>query len=270
MSSSENENSVLPTSLLSVKVQSILDNNVVLNQMISRRSIREYTDEPITDDELKAIIDAIERGPNWCNFQHVSIISVEDEALRKEAVKLCGNQVQVKEAPVFLMFCADFYRTWIACNCSEEAFDEVTQVTDNIIVGATEVGIALGSATVAAESLGLGTCCIGAAREHGPEMAKLLGLPKFVFPVCGFCIGHAAATPDLKPRLPESAVFFKNQYDPELKEQIQAYDKAYHEYLANRSSGKKDGTWSGEVSAYYTIPYTRYGEIPEMLKNEGF
>lgn len=270
MSNYVNTNSVLPTSELSEKVQSILENNPTLNQMINRRSIREYTNETVTDDELKAIIDAIERGPNWCNFQHVSIISVEDSAKREEVYKLCGNQSQVKDAPVFLMFCADFYRTWIACDCSEEAFEEVTRVTDNLIVGATEVGIALGSATVAAEALGLGVCCIGAAREHGPEMVKLLNLPKFVFPVCGFCIGHAAANPDLKPRLPESAVYFKNAYDSELKSQIEAYDKSYHDYLANRSSGKKDGTWTKEVAAYYTIPYKRYDEIPEMLKNQGF
>lgn len=270
MTSSNPANSVLPTSRLSETVQAMLENNFVLNQMINHVSIRQFTEEPVTDDEMRAILDAIERGPNWCNFQHVSIISVEDKALREEMYKLCGNQKHVKQAPVFLMFCADFYRTWIACDCDEDKFEEVTRVTDNIIVGAVEAGIAMGSATVAAEALGLGTCCVGAAREFGPEVVKILGLPKFVFPVCGFCIGHAATTPDLKPRLPEELVFFQNKYNPNLQELIEGYDKAYHQYLANRSSGQKDGSWTQEVADYYTIPYTRYAEIPAMLKQQGF
>lgn len=255
---------------LDLAAKQLLADNKVLSQMSDHRTVRSYTDELVSDAELRAIIAAVEEGPNWCNFQHVSIVSVEDPTERQRAYELCGNQKQVLEAPVFLMFCADFYRTWIACDCSQEAFDKVTSVADNIIVGSTEVGIALGSATVAAEALGLGTCCVGAAREKEPEMRELLQLPRYVFPVCGFCIGHAAETPDLKPRLPERAVFFENHYDANLRQVIAEYDEAYRHYLANRTANRKDGTWTQEVASYYTIPYTRYEDIPEMLSHQGF
>lgn len=255
---------------LSPEATQLFSENPILRQMSHHRSIRSYTDEPVTETELQTIIAAVEEGPNWCNFQHVSIVSVDDPTQRQRAYELCGNQKHVLEAPVFLMFCADFYRTWLACNCSEEAFDEVTRVADNIIVGATEVGITLGSATVAAEALGLGTCCVGAAREQEPAMRELLGLPRYVFPVCGFCIGHAAEIPDLKPRLPERAVFFRDHYDTELKSTLKDYDEAYRHYLATRASNQKDGTWTQEVADYYTIPYTRYEDIPAMLRHQGF
>lgn len=250
--------------------QTLFEENPVLAQMGDHRTVRTYTDEPVSEDELEAIIAAVEEGPNWCNFQHVSIVSVDDPADRQRAYELCGRQDHVLDAPVFLMFCADFYRTWLACDCSEEEFDRVTRVADNIIVGAAEVGIALGSATVAAEALGLGTCCVGAAREVEPEMRELLQLPRYVFPVCGFCVGHAAEMADLKPRLPERAVFFRNHYDPDLKPVLKEYDEAYSQYLANRSSNQKDGTWTQEVASYYTIPYTRYEDIPDMLRHQGF
>lgn len=255
---------------LDAAARQLFAENPVLFQMSEHRSIRSYTDEPITETELQAIIAAVEEGPNWCNFQHVSIVAIDDPAQRQRAYELCGNQDHVLEAPVFLMFCADFYRTWLACDCDQEAFDEVTRVADNIIVGSVEVGIALGSATVAAEALGLGTCCVGSAREREPEMRELLQLPRYVFPVCGFCIGHAAETPDLKPRLPERAVFFRDHYDADLKPVIEEYDEAYRQYLATRSSNQKDGSWTQEVASYYTIPYTRYEDIPEMLLHQGF
>ncbi len=255
---------------LDAATRQLFTENPVLSQMSEHRSIRAYTDEPITETELQAIIAAVEEGPDWCNFQHVSIVAIDDPAQRQRAYELCGNQDHVLEAPVFLMFCADFYRTWLACDCDQEAFDQVTRVADNIIVGSVEVGIALGSATVAAEALGLGTCCVGSAREREPEMRELLQLPRYVFPVCGFCIGHAAETPDLKPRLPERAVFFRDHYDADLKPVIEEYDEAYRQYLATRSSNQKDGSWTQEVASYYTIPYTRYEDIPEMLLHQGF
>lgn len=250
-------------------VRQLLWNNSVLQQMVQHHTVRSYTDEPVSETDLHAVIAAIEAGPNWCNFQHVSIISVEDPIARQRAYELCGNQTQVLEAPVFLMFCADFYRTWLACDCDEKAFEQVTRVADNIIVGATEVGIALGSATVAAEALGLATCCVGAAREE-PEMVELLGLPRFVFPVCGFCIGHAASDSQIKPRLPEGDVFFRDRYVADLKPRLVEYDKMYHEYLTTRNTNAKDGSWTQEVASYYTIPYTRYEGIPTMLRAQGF
>lgn len=267
VASNENTNEIRAG--LDPVVQELLQSNPVLGQMNQHRTVRSYTDEPVSKDDLRMIIAAIEEGPNWCNFQHVSIISVEDSAARQRAYELCGNQQQVLDAPVFLMFCADFYRTWLACDCDQDAFDQVTRVADNIIVGATEVGIALGSATVAAEALGLATCCVGAARED-PEMVELLGLPRYVFPVCGFCIGHAAVDPGVKPRLPERAVFFHDRYDANLKPTLNEYDEAYQAYLATRSGNRKDDTWSNEVASYYTIPYTRYEGIPDMLRKQGF
>ena len=41
------------------------------------------------------------------------------------------------------MFCADFYRTWLACKGRDQEFDSVVSQIDNLIVGANEVGIAL-------------------------------------------------------------------------------------------------------------------------------
>ena len=64
----------------------------------------------------------------------------------------------------------------------EQEFDSVVSQIDNLIVGANEVGIALGTAVAAAESFGLGTVPIGDIRLHAMEAVKELNLPKYVFP----------------------------------------------------------------------------------------
>lgn len=102
---------------------------------------------------------------------------------------------------LFLIFCADYNRVAIACKRKGQTLDEVMQDMDTVIVGAHEVGISLEAATVAAESLGLGTVPIGDVRKNPQEIIRELQLPKYVFPMLGLCIGHPAENPGLKPHL---------------------------------------------------------------------
>ena len=110
---------------------------------------------------------------------------------------------------MFLIFCADYNRVDIACKEKGQTLDEVMQDIDTVIVGAHETGIALEAATVAAESLGLGTVPIGDVRKNAKEVIRKLQLPKYVFPMLGLCIGYPANDPGLKPRLPKEAVYFE-------------------------------------------------------------
>jgi FMN reductase [NAD(P)H] len=238
--------------------------------MLSHRSIREFSESPVSGEDVRAILEAVRHMPNWNNFQHVSVVDVRDKSLRQRVWKLCNGQQYVLDAPVFLVFCADFYRTWLACDESQEDFDRVTGVLDNVVVGATDVGIALGWAVAAAESLGLGTCVIGDARAHGPEMVEALGLPRYVFPVAGLCIGHPAQDPQPKPRLPQEAVCFIDHYDTNLKPLINQYDRDYRHYLTTRSGVRKDEDWSEQVASFYSLPYDHYPSVPRMLAQQGF
>ena len=131
--------------------------NEVMDTLLSHRSIRKYGERPVEEEILEQIIRAVQAAPNWVNLQHVSIIAVKDKSRREKFSELCGGQKHIAQAPVFLVFCADFYRTWIACQRSGQPFEDTAGQIDNLIVGANEVGIALGTAVAAAESFGLGT-----------------------------------------------------------------------------------------------------------------
>ena len=147
--------------------------NKVIDSMMSHRSIRSYTDEPVDEKELDCIIRSVQAAPNWVNLQLVSVIAIKDARRRKLFSHLCGDQPHIAEAPVFLIFCADYNRVNIACKEKGQTLDEVMQDIDTVIVGAHETGIALEAATVAAESLGLeqypsATC----ARTRGKSSAN--------------------------------------------------------------------------------------------------
>ncbi|MDT2277501.1 nitroreductase family protein [Paenibacillus larvae] len=95
-------------------------------------------------------------------------------------------------------FCADFNRAKIAAEKNGEELI-LTDSVESVLVGATDVGIALGTAIAAAESMGLGTVPIGGARRNPEELIKLLNIPPLVFPVCGLVLGHPA-DPSAKSR----------------------------------------------------------------------
>lgn len=245
--------------------------NGVMDTLLSHRSIRAYTDRPVEDEILDQIIRAVQAAPNWVNLQHVSIIAVKDPDRRKKFAALCGGQEHIAQAPVFLVFCADFYRTWLACRETNQDFDQVTSQIDNLIVGANEVGIALGTAVAAAESFGLGTVPIGDIRCHALEAVEELDLPHYVLPLLGLCVGYPAENPGLKPRLPQKAVYFEERYQPETLESLLArYDETYAVYLRERPWNSRVGTWTQLAADFYKLPYNHYPEVPELLRRQGF
>ena len=151
-----------------------------------------------------------------------------------------------------------------------QEFDSVVSQIDNLIVGANEVGIALGTAVVAAESFGLGTVPIGDIRLHAFEAIRELNLPKYVVPMLGLCVGYPAEEPGQKPRLPKEAVCFEEKYNFDLTRLLKQYDEQYAVYLRKRPWNSRVGDWTGMNADFYRPPYCHYPEVPEMLAQQGF
>lgn len=243
--------------------------NDVIDTLLAHRSIRCYQDKPVAQEDLNRIIDAVQAAPNWVNFQLVSVIVVKDPDRRKRFAALCGHQRHVAQAPVFLVFCADYHRASVACARHDQTLDDVLEDIDTLIVGAHEVGIAVATAGIAAESLGLGTVVIGDIRKQALEVIDELHLPRHVIPVLGMCIGYAAEDPDHQPRLPKQAMYFEERYNPDLAPWLDRYDQTYAEYLKARPFNNRIGNWTQLISDFYRTPY-HYRETARMLKQQGF
>ncbi|GAB1775103.1 hypothetical protein PMEGAS67_05800 [Priestia megaterium] len=143
--------------------------NEAIRTIQDHRSIRQYTDEAVSDEHLDTIIQSAQSAASSINGQQVTIISVQDKEKKKKLSELAGNQAWIDQAPLFLIFCADFNRAKIAAELNDAPLG-VTDGLESILVGATDAGISLEAATVAAESLGLGTVPIGGIRRKPLEV----------------------------------------------------------------------------------------------------
>lgn len=82
----------------------------VVDMLCAHTSVRDYTDEPVSEAMRQKILDAVFAASSSCFLQLVTVIRVTDPELRRVMYEASGNQRQVLSAPEFWVFCADYHR----------------------------------------------------------------------------------------------------------------------------------------------------------------
>ncbi|UYI49026.1 oxygen-insensitive NADPH nitroreductase [Vibrio natriegens] len=216
--------------------------NSTIETIMSHRSIRKFSPQPIDKPQLDTIIQAGLAASSSSMLQVVSIIRVTDPEKRAQLAQYAGNQAYVASAAEFLVFCIDYQRHSAINPRVQADFTELT------LIGAVDSGIMAQNCLLAAESMGLGGVYIGGLRNNAQGVDELLGLPANTAILFGMCLGHPEQDPEVKPRLPAKVIVHENQYQPLNIEDIKDYDQTMHDYYATRSSNQKQSTWSEEVT----------------------
>jgi nitroreductase len=220
--------------------------NETCRLLAAHRSIRKFTAQAVPDEVIEEVVRCGQAAATSSNLQAVTIIRVRDAGKREQLAALAGGQDHVASAGALLVFCADLNRARMACEAQGGTM--VEGMTEHFILATVDAALAAQNCVVAAESLGLGTCYIGALRNKPQDVSDLLGLPRQVYPVFGLCLGHPAQDPEVKPRLPLSVVLGEDTYPAEgMAEGIQAYDEELRAYYRRRTGGTKDSCWSVEM-----------------------
>ena len=244
--------------------------NEVIKQLSSRKSIRQFTGESVSDEDLELIIKTAQRCPTSINGQQISLVYTKDKEKIKEIAKLCGGQEQVATADLFIAIVVDFNRTILAVeNAGEKHL--IDQSAEGVLVGAVDAGIMLNAIQVAAESLGYGTTAIGAVRKEPESMIKLLNLPPKTFPIVGTTIGIStkeAKEAPLKPRIPLDTFAFEDTYDnKKVKEGVLQYEKQMKEYREEHNMNYLQ-SYCEQTAHYYKSIY--FNEVAKTYKSQGF
>lgn len=240
--------------------------NEVISTLMNHRSYRSYSNRPVFPETIETIVRAAQAAPSWVHGQQVSVISVRDPERKRKLSELSGNQKHVDEAPVFLVFCMDFGRANTACRMEGQPFPAADDA-DLLLVGATDVGIALAGAVAAAESLGLGTIPIGGIRRRTEDVIGLLELPAYVFPIAGLCVGYPGAETPQSPRLPLETVLHEERYREVSEAELEAYNATFRSWL--KEQGQQERNWTSRIAGFYNANPS-YGDSPKTLRRQGF
>ncbi|WP_058913050.1 oxygen-insensitive NADPH nitroreductase [Entomohabitans teleogrylli] len=233
-----------------------------IDLLCAHRSIRHFTDKPISDEQRNAIISAARATSSSSFLQCSSVIRITCPELRQQLVPLTGGQQHVAQAAEFFVFCADFNRHLQICPEAQLGLAE------QLLLGVVDTAMMGQNALTAAESLGLGGVYIGGIRNHIDEVTQLLRLPKYVLPLFGLCLGWPADEPGLKPRLPAELVVHENRYQPLDRSRLDAYDEEMANYYLTRGSNTRRDTWSDHIRR--TIVKESRPFILEYLHKQGW
>ncbi len=242
----------------------------VFETLLGHRSVRNFRPEPVSDAMLGMIIAAAQSASTSSNLQCFSVVAVRDAERKARLSELAGGQRSIREAPVFLVWLADLARNE-AIGRAQEAPLEGLHYLETLFVGIIDTALAAQNAAVAAESMGLGVCYIGAVRNHPEGIAAELGLPPRVLPVFGMCIGRpdAAKPAEIKPRLPQKAVLHLETYAAQ-PQAIDSYEATVKR--VQHSEGQEAAGWTRRMLNRLASKESLNGRdrMREAIANLGF
>ena len=244
--------------------------NPTIETLLGHRSIRRFEDRPLPEGLLEQLIACGQGASTSSNLQAYSVIHVADPERKAELAKLCADQVQIHQSAAFLAFCADLHRDRMAGRMhGVERFDG--DYVEALLISTVDVALLMQNVAVAAESVGLGICMIGAMRNHPKGVAKLLELPSFVYAVAGMCLGYPAQDTAVKPRLPVEAVLHRERYleDATHQKYLEAYDRTMVDFYESHGMHPSDPRWTTVAGNRATL-FHRRAELDAFLRKQGF
>jgi len=242
-----------------------------IRQVLLRRTQRRYSDRAVPESVVRLILAAALSASSKSDYQQATVIRVEDRSRRDRLAALVPDMPWIGNAPVFLVFLGDARRL------ERIAQHPIANGTLEGFFNATvDAALALQTATLAAETLGLGTCPISVLRNHIAAVGDILELPDKVFPVAGLCLGYPAQPGFISMRLPPDATVHRDRYDDGAIAAVAAYDRrrdARHSLKDRQKSPEIFGTaefygWSEDKARQAMSPEGT--GFAAWLKTHGF
>lgn len=221
--------------------------NPTIQTLLAHKSVRSYKPDPVPENTFETLVAAAQSAATSSNLQTWSVIAVRDATRKAALAKLANNQKHIEQCPLFLVWLADLSRANRIGEAEGVTF-ETLSYQETFIVAAIDAALAAQNAVIAAESLGLSTVYIGAMRNNPVEVARVLGTPPGCVAVFGLCVGYKNddAKAEVKPRLPQAAVAFNEQYLIGDENGLRAeYDRQIEDF-SQRNEMKQDN-WTKRV-----------------------
>lgn len=190
-----------------------LARTATIERLLAHATVRAYRDRPLPEGTLEALVAAAQSASSSSNLQCWSVVAVRDPERRARLAKLANQQAHVAAAPLVLAWVADQSRNRRVGEAAGETLVGLGHL-ETFLIAAIDAALAAQNAVVAAESLGLGTCYIGAMRNHPEAVAAELALPPGAAVMFGLTVGwpDPARPAQVKPRLPQGVVLHMEQY----------------------------------------------------------
>lgn len=179
-------------------------NNETVNAILRRRTIRSYTENPLSDEVLQTLLDCAMWAPSGRNTQPCHIRALTDKKALEQLNIDFKNKVGW-DTPAYTRW--DVNPVYQGAPALFFIFGETKDDMNG--------GIAVENIAVAAEGMGLGSCIIASvgslmSAPEGNKWKRLLEIPEDYHFIIAIAVGEKAEDPEPKERKPENFRIIKN------------------------------------------------------------
>ena len=206
----------------------------------TRRTVRRYSDRPLSDADLREMIEAAAQAANTGNMQLYSVIVSRTARERKALAPAHFNQPSVE--------------------C-------MWAVIDTTIFAQQFCTIA--------EMNGLGTCYLGTTTYNAPQIAELLRLPKGVVPVATLTVGYPEGETSVSDRIGVDAIMHSGHYHDYTDDDIRRIYAPKESMPESRRFVEENGKQS-LAQVFTDVRYTRkdneyFSQVyADFIRKQGF
>jgi len=155
-----------------------MDSSEFLDFLKSRSSVRVYTRDPLTKEEIEYILSCAGTSPSAGNLESWDVIVVTDKEVQAALAQAAFDQVHIEEAGAVFAVCANYVR-------SMSRYGE-----RGILYGLEDATIACTYMMLAAHARTLHSCWTGAFDDD--EVREILALPQHIRPVALLAVGRGS------------------------------------------------------------------------------
>ncbi len=162
-----------------------------LELMKQRRTVRQYTDQAVSDEQVRVLLEAAMAAPSGSNLQPWRFAVVRRQDLRQALSEIQPWAYMAAKAPVVIAVCSDQTvspRHWL---------EDAAIATENILLQAT--------------AMGLGACWIACYpdEDRQSKARQILNVPEALGILCLVAVGYPASTPPPRTQYDESKVWYE-------------------------------------------------------------
>lgn len=169
----------------------------ILNPIMTRRSVRKFTTDPVSEEQVTALLESARLAPSGNNRQPWQFLVVRSEELKQQIVDVCHNQTWMLDAPVFIVCVGDP----VPRLKGKPSFDVDDASPEPVVKKVIrDTAIAVEHLVLQAEYMGLAACWVGWFSQE--EIRPLMNIPSDKYVLAIVPVGAAAEQPAPTPRRP--------------------------------------------------------------------
>jgi Nitroreductase len=169
-------------------------NDAVMKAILTRKSVRTYTPQNVTKEDIMPLLQAGMSAPSAMNRQPWEFIVITDRTQMKKLIEANHNNEQILQgAKAAIIVCGNMKKT-IEGEGKDYWIQDCSAATENILI--------------AAESMGLGAVWTGVypIKTRVNALKKALALPEYIIPLNVIPLGWQTGNDNPKDKFTEKAI----------------------------------------------------------------